>query len=242
MSEIIKAHLVVDTFPAYEKEKGIIRIKPGDYISGIDIVYDFQGNRIDVLFEGEDMEGLHVKIDGENPGSIPLTYNYTRPFINKQMSFPEKIGMPVKIDLAENPVEDSYKMIMTEVGDDGYNIHFDLYSNKEGFLGSGTNLTSFCSKNKQVCIKPENWFFREEPGFFSPWSAVKKGDTIRFEIFSMSMIYDEMVGSTMNSYILAKGLNSDMHKLRIDFPDQKHKRRIKEIVIYHPPRMDKNDE
>jgi hypothetical protein len=131
-------------------------------------------------------------------------------------------------------------MVVKHVEKDGYRINFDVYSRLEGFQGTGDNLNRFCSLNGRICLEPQNWFYREEPGFFSPWKAVESGDTIRFDIECLN--YNEVDPSTGKRRQVIKGLPAGIHTLKItgDVADKLGDE--VDIIVYDPPLSGKIEE
>ncbi len=238
MAEIVKAHLVydqgletdplklvnkIDLFQATRKGKDnqLINLKVG-------------GHRLDLMYAGDfDEIRDHIRIDGILIHEYPAVFIPSRAYINPDQSYPQKIGIPVKIDLSDKAREDNWQMVIRRVEAEGYRIHFDIYSDRDGFQGNGENLVAFCSLNGVLCLQPENWFYREEPGFFSPWKSIEVGDTVHFEIRRLNGIKNDP--ETGNSRWSLIGLPPGDHQLEIDFTTDLSRGKELILVSYDPP-------
>lgn len=238
MAEIVKAHLIYD--PALEPDplKLVTRVEltpsPGQNADSQVIRSEFKGNRVDLIYSGnlQEIQDL-IRIDGLPVAEYPSAIIPSRVYINPYGSYPQKIGIPVKIRLSGEAEEDHWKMVIRGVEDDGFKIHFDLYSGQEGFQGSGDNLSSFCSLNGMVCFQPEDWFYRKEPGYFSPWKSVVRGDTLHFDVRSLNKFsYNPAAGTSVRS---VTGLSPAHHELEIAWEPELMKGKKLFLVGYDPP-------
>jgi len=238
MAEIVKAHLIYD--PALEPDplNGVTRIEltpsPGERTDRQVIHTAVNGNRIELIFSGnmQDIQDL-IRIDSRPVTEYPAAIIPSRVYLNPYGSYPEKIGIPVKIRLSDQAEEDHWKMVIGKVEDDGFKIPFDLYSDREGFQGSGDNLSSFCSLNGVVCFWPEDWFYRKEPGYFSPWKSVIQGDTLLFELRELNELrYDPYAGTSTRSIT---GLSPGDHELQLEWKPDLMKGKKLILICYDPP-------
>ena len=238
MAEIVKAHLVYDHGLEHDPLKLVNKVnlfqatRKGKNNQLINL--NIRGHRLDLMYTGEfDDIRDHIRIDGILIDEYPSVFIPSRAYINPDHPYPQKIGIPVKIDLSDKAREDHWQMVIRKVEAEGYRVHFDIYSDRDGFQGHGDNLVDFCSLDGILCLQPGNWFYREEPGFFSPWKSIEEGDTLHFEIRRLNGIkIDPVTGNSRWSLI---GLPPGDHQLVIDFiPDLSRGNELI-LVSYDPP-------
>jgi hypothetical protein len=236
MAEIIKAHFVYNPVFEPDPDNRVCRYvylpgQPEDQIDGMNLI--FEGNRLDLIYFA-DFENIknNIFIDDILIRDYRGIFIPSRAYINRHASYPEKIGIPVKIDLRGRPVADHWQMVIKKVEADGYKVHFDLFSNRSGYQGSGDNLTSFCSTNGIVCLMTENWFYRKEPGYFSPWEPVQTGDTLKFEVKELNYIEKNIEKSEQR--LIIKGLPEGEHQFRIELNNSFTPDSDLILIIYNP--------
>jgi len=238
MAEIVKAHLVYD--PIYEKDADSLISRtsytqvPTEDADNQWIKRKFKGNRMDLIYSGSfDNIKENIWIDDILVGEYLGKYIPSRVYIDKNGPYPQKMGIPVKIDLQGKLISDHCQMVIKEVENDGYKIHFDMYCDHSGFQGSGNSLSSFSSENGIVFLQPENWFYRKEPGYFSAWKSIEAGDIIHFEIKHLNEIIKDP--ATGKSRWIIKGLSKGDHEFRIEMNHDKIQKAELIQVIYNPP-------
>jgi len=243
MAGIIKAHLVVCPQNVSDSSISVKKLMPQDAFSGDgESVYAFRirGNRMDLVYSQEiGVTADQIYINHFTAKEFQAFRIPSRVYLDEtNTAYPEKIGIPVRIMLRNNPEEGHWNMVVKNVELDGYRIFFDLFSGHEGFQGSGDNLNDFCSMNGEICLKPEDWFYREEPGFFSPWKAVKTGDTIRFDIKHLNHVVEDPASGKKRQII--KGLPDGINILKLNGSAVKKFGNGLDIIVYDPPMFDMN--
>lgn len=163
MTELIKAYLV---------KRDDVQINPMDceYVQTYDIddlanasdgelQFEFQGNRIDVVFHDHATESCDVWIDGEKPLDDPEMYYHGRNRVKwRDTPIPPGPWPPVmKMGFQRPLVVEKWTLLAKQDPEKPDAYTFEVTGSTTGADGGGRSDQRFVSDSQRIVIEPEDW-------------------------------------------------------------------------------------
>ncbi len=118
-------------------------------------VFEFEGNRLDLVAAGAAGGQLAVKIDGKAPSEIPGLCTHTLPSVTPAGYWPALLRVDVKPGVVLKP--EDWTVTITRTDSKGTDFEFEVAGSVTGADGQGNSKTPFVSKSGRVVISPADW-------------------------------------------------------------------------------------
>jgi hypothetical protein len=169
MAELVKRRLRVD--PKLPKADVVLEVKPAWKDGALRL--EFEGNRVDVVFDGASTSTSTLRIDGKPPAEIPEAYAFTRP--NDVPGWVWVTGVLQRVDWEKPRIAEDWTLKLTEYKGPK-DFAYEVSGSKTGPDGKGTSAERFVSTSGRVAITPSDFFFQNcgkpfQPGFEIKWSC-----------------------------------------------------------------------
>jgi hypothetical protein len=169
LAELVKRRLRWDGKPPAE---GVVTEHKPVWKDGA-LKLDFEGGRVDAVFEKEAKATASLRIDGKPPAEIPEAYAYTRP--NDVPGWVWVTGVLQRVDWEKPRVAEDWTLKLTDYKGPK-DFAYEVAGSKTGPDGAGSSAAKFTSKSGRVVITPSDFFFQNcgktfQPGFEIKWSC-----------------------------------------------------------------------
>lgn len=190
-----------------------------------------EGNRVDLVWEkpATIARPISVLLDGKRPAAFAESYAHTRPSLTPEGFFLRRIGQLLHFDLGPQPQAEDWSLTVIAVDSVRQRLRFGVTGSRTGSDGEGRSDTLFVSRSGRVRIPADGWFFRKHENDFRQLSWLKRGDVLRWRVFSMSR--DTVVPAT-DPVTVVQGVPNSPHTLELT---GKSLSGLKEIRVYRPP-------
>ena len=231
MAELVKPHLVHRPGQLETRWRDAART----YYVGEDILWrngtlelDFQGNRVDVVFNPHASGAITNYIDDLPPSAHPGAYYFTRSSPAAGTWRPALFGM----ESEALPLVEEWTVTITSFNPATRQVQFELDGSRTGPDGAGDSAQRFVSNSGRVILEPYAWggarsmwwTHPAEPGFQIKWSVAFQG-LDRAEA-------PPPVGPGMESVAtIIQGMPVGPHSLRIEGADDSS---IAAVRVYNP--------
>jgi len=131
--------------------------------------FSAKGNRIVLYFEtGVPPEfEAEVYIDGKKPSQFKGGFTATRPNGKTDADWPWEVYAFYNVEWHTLPLEETWKLTVTEVDGQSNAIKFKVEGSRTGFDGYGESEKTFVSNSGRVVIEPLWWHLKRSYGFMS---------------------------------------------------------------------------
>lgn len=189
-----------------------------------------EGNRVDLVWGKTPnvASPISVMLDGKRPSDFSESYAHTRPSLSPEGFFLRRIGQLLAFDLGSQPQAEDWSLTVLSVDSLRQSLRFGVTGSRTGPDGEGTSDTLFVSRSGRLRIPVDGWFFRKSENDFRQFSWLKRGDVLRWRVFSMSR--DTVVPST-DPVTVVLGVPNGPHTLELT---GKSLSGLKEIRVYRP--------
>jgi hypothetical protein len=169
LAELVKRRLRRDPAkPAQDLAKDIAPAWKGGLLR-----LEFEGNRVDAIFDGPPGATASVRVDGKAPAEIPEAYAFTRP--NDVPGWVWVTGVLTRVDWEKPRVAEDWTLKLTDYKGPK-DFKYAVRGSKTGPDGEGSSAGRFVSTSGRVVIDPKDFFFENckkpfAPGFEIKWTC-----------------------------------------------------------------------
>lgn len=240
MADLVERHLAFRREPGAPAGSPVHSYRVGEHVDpeGGRLSLAFTGNRVDLLWDpaATGAAEVDVLVDGKPVSTFLGCWYHTRPGESAGASWPNRIGVPLSVDLAGAPREERWVLTVTGVDSLASSVGFTLAGSLTGPDGAGTSTLPFRSRSGIIAIRPEQWFTRKSPGDFSFLPAVRVGDTIEWMVRSMCLDRARREAG-VEAVTVAQGLPNTRHTLELIARDATVSP-VRAIRVFRPPLAD----
>lgn len=200
-------------------------------VKGGKLQLPLEGNRVDLVWEKPEKVArpVSVLLDGKQPSAFAESYAHTRPSLTPDGFFLRRIGQLLAFDLGPQLQAEDWSLTVLAVDSVRQQLRFGVTGSRTGPDGEGTSDTLFVSRSGRLRIPADGWFFRKNENDFRQFSWLKRGDVLRWRVFSMNR--DTVVPAT-EPLTIVQGVPNGPHTLELT---GKSLAGLKEIRVYRPP-------
>lgn len=190
-----------------------------------------EGNRVDLVWKKLPavVELISVTLDGKKASLFPESYAHTRPSLTPDGFFLRRIGQLLQFDLGPQPLAETWSLTVLNVDSIRQQLRFHVTGSLTGDDGEGSSDTLFVSHSGRLRIPADGWFRRRNENDFRQFSWLKRGDVLRWRVFSMS--HDKVVPAA-GPVTVVQGVPNGTHTLELT---GKSLSGFQEIRVYRPP-------
>ena len=195
----------------------------------------FEGNRIELLLPNNinESEGakINLALDDKPLENNPGTFYATRPSRTLNYFTPAL----KHVELIGSQIQDEFELVITKIDHNSKEIKYELYSESNGFEGSGSNKEKFTSISRRISILPDDFYIFESDNFTHKKTA--KGYKIKWFVKAYQL-NEAVYESNSNKSIDIFELTNERHKLSIELDEGSIPFPIRGVRVYRPETID----